>query len=112
MYVIKHTFEIYKLKGNKLTLKENFSNIAYNLNDEGERIFVPHARNGPFDGYMHQTVCLDCLHQFKLDHKADELKCVSCSSANIVRTHLTEGKPCPKCHEGIIVLEKEEGFCI
>jgi predicted RNA-binding Zn-ribbon protein involved in translation (DUF1610 family) len=61
---------------------------------------------------MHQTVCLDCLHQFKLDHKADELKCVSCNSANIVRTHLTEGKPCPKCHEGTIVLEKEEGFCI
>ncbi len=102
----------YECKACGFYTKGNFSNIAYNLNEEGERIFVPHARNGPFDGYMHQTVCLDCLHQFKLDHKADELKCVSCNSANIVRTHLTEGKPCPKCREGIIVMEKEEGFCI
>jgi PHP family Zn ribbon phosphoesterase len=92
--------------------KGNFSKIAYNLNEKGEREFVPHARSGPFDGYMHQTVCLECLNQFKLDHKADELKCPACASANIVHTHETKDKPCPKCKEGIIVFEVDESFII
>lgn len=39
----------YECKACGFYTKGNFSNIAYNLNEEGERIFVPHARNGPFD---------------------------------------------------------------
>lgn len=90
----------------------NFSQIGYLLNEKGERVFVPHARHGRVDGHMHQTVCLDCLHQFKLDHEADELKCTSCCSTNIVRTHETDKKVCPKCKEGIIVMKVDRSITI
>jgi DNA-directed RNA polymerase subunit RPC12/RpoP len=92
--------------------KGNFSNIAYNINEKGEREFVPHARSGPFDGYLHQAVCLDCLHQFKLDFKNDELKCSTCNSKNVVRTFETRDKPCPKCKNGTITEIMDIGFTI
>lgn len=73
-------------------------------------------------------ICLDCFHEtFELDlgdrclaqwalgyaptKPVDQRKCPNCSSESVVTFFELVGKPCPKCHDGIILVE-ESGWII
>ena len=50
-----------------------------------------------FSGNESDYICRDCLKFTKRNEEIDELRCGSCGSANIQRTHELGGILCPSC---------------
>ena len=48
------------------------------------------------------VICLDCLHEFNLDMKEEELICPECNSNNIKASYQLIGEECPHCKVGVI----------
>ncbi len=51
-------------------------------------------------GYLTSCVCIDCLGQFGLDLRKDEIECPNCRSQDVRTLLEMSGKRCPKCKSG------------
>lgn len=102
-----------------LSLSPGWGGRMYVIDESGERIICGHpgematvARvlgdNAPREliaartGFHSDCICMDCLHQFKIDMNRDEEKCRRCGSRNIRTVREMIGKTCPKCKTGTI----------
>jgi hypothetical protein len=60
-------------------------------------------------GNMSDVLCLDCGRKFKRDLERDKAVCSSrkCRSTKIVDLCELDGKPCPKCRQGVFKADPE-----
>lgn len=47
-------------------------------------------------------LCLDCGSRFKIDSRKPRTTCRRCRRARIVETFEADGRPCPKCKQGVL----------
>ena len=81
----------------------------YYYDDEGKKIYAYH----PSDEVMFCVgndsphLCLACGKKFMVDSAAPVTLCPKCKSSNIRDTFRLSGKKCPKCKQGVFVIDPE-----
>ena len=80
----------------RILLNEEFSLCPDDENLSQETIDILEERVG----YMSACLCMNCLDQFGLDLRKDEIECPRCQSDRVETFLAMLYKPCPRCQSG------------
>jgi DNA-directed RNA polymerase subunit RPC12/RpoP len=82
----------------RILLNEEFSLCPDDANLSQETIDILEERVG----YLSACLCMNCLDQFGLDLRKDEIECPHCKSHRVETFLAILYKPCPKCRAGLL----------
>jgi predicted Zn-ribbon and HTH transcriptional regulator len=68
-------------------------------------VYHPDPERNQAVGNDSPHLCLACGHEFSVDSREPTSKCPKCRSDQICRTWRLDGKPCPKCKRGTLVVD-------